>query len=90
MRFWERLNYKNIVRKLNSEDFYIAENYTIIWHLIKNDETYEDETGYEKGEDQKRKIIETEIFSVDVRIKIISGIIAIMGHKEGESALRIE
>ena len=46
---------------------------------------YEDETGYEKGEVQKRKIIETEIFSVDERIKIISGIVAIMGNKEGES-----
>ncbi len=58
---------------------------TIIWHLITNDEMYEDETGYEKGEIQKRKIVETEIFSVDERIKIISGIIAIMGKKDGES-----
>ena len=32
---------------------------------------YEDETGYQKGEIQKRKIVETEIFSVDERIKII-------------------
>jgi hypothetical protein len=46
---------------------------------------YEDKTGYKKGEVQKRKIVETEIFSVDERIKIISGIIAIMGKKEGES-----
>ena len=58
---------------------------TIIWHLITNDEMYEDETGYQKGEIQKRKIVETEIFSVDERIKIISGIIAIMGKEEGES-----
>ena len=43
---------------------------------------YEDETGYQKGEIQKRKIVETEIFSVDERIKIISGIIAIMGKEE--------
>jgi len=57
---------------------------TIIWHLIINDEMYEDETGYEKGEIQRRKIVETEIFSVDERIKIISGIIAIMGKEEGE------
>ena len=57
---------------------------TIIWHLITNDEMYEDETGYEKGEIQRRKIVETEIFSVDERIKIISGIIAIMGKEEGE------
>ena len=46
---------------------------------------YEDETGYEKGEIQRRKIVETEIFSVDERIKIISGIIAIMGKERGES-----
>jgi len=51
---------------------------TIIWHLIINDEMYQDETGYQKGEVHKRKIVETEIFSVDERIKIISGIIAIM------------
>ena len=58
---------------------------TIIWHLIKNDEMYEDETGYEKGEVKKRKIVETEMFSVDEHITIISGIIAIMGNKEEES-----
>ena len=58
---------------------------TIIWHLIINDEMYEDETGYKKGEIQKRKIVETEIFSVDERIKIISGIFAIMGKKDQES-----
>lgn len=49
----------------------------IIWHLIINDEMYEDETGYQKGEIQKRKIVEAEIFSVDKRIKIISEILAI-------------
>ncbi len=58
---------------------------TIIWHLIKKDEMYEDETGYEKGEVQKRKIVETEIFSVDERISIISGIFAIMGKEDRES-----
>ncbi|AKB42905.1 Mobile element protein [Methanosarcina sp. Kolksee] len=58
---------------------------TIIWHLITNDEMYQDETGYQKGEVHKRKIVETEIFSVDERIKIISGIIAIMEKKEEES-----
>jgi len=58
---------------------------TIIWHLITNDEMYEDETGYQKGEVQKRKIVETEIFSVDERIKIISGILAIMGKEDEES-----
>ena len=46
---------------------------------------YEDETGYQKGQIQKRKIVETEIFSVDERIKIISGIIAVMGKDEEES-----
>ena len=46
---------------------------------------YEDETGSKKGEIQKNKIVETEIFSVDQRIKIISGIIAIMGKEEDES-----
>jgi len=58
---------------------------TIIWHLVTNDEMYEDETGYEKGEVKKRKIVETEIFSVDERIKIFSGIFAIMGKKDQES-----
>ena len=58
---------------------------TMVWHLISNDEMYEDETGYEKGEVQKRKIVETETFSIDERITIISGIIAIIGNKEGES-----
>jgi transposase len=58
---------------------------TIIWHLVTNDEMYEDETGYEKGEIQKRKIVETEIFTVDERITIISGLIAIMGKEEEES-----
>ncbi len=58
---------------------------TIIWHLITNDEIYQDETGYQKGEVHKRKIVETEIFSIDERIKIISGIIVVMGKKEEES-----
>ncbi len=58
---------------------------TIIWHLVVNDEMYEDETGYQKGEIQKKKIVATESFSVDERIKIISGIIAIMGKEERES-----
>jgi transposase len=58
---------------------------TIIWHLITNDEMYEDETGYKKGEIQKRKIIEIEMISVDERIKIISGIFAIMGKEDKES-----
>src|SRR5574344_63950 len=58
---------------------------TIIWHLITKDEMYEDEKGYNKGEIQKKKIVETEIFSVDERIKIISGIFAIMG-KEGRES----
>jgi hypothetical protein len=57
----------------------------IIWHLVTNDEMYQDETGYEKGETQKRKIVETETFSVDERIRIISGIIAVVGKEEGES-----
>jgi transposase len=55
---------------------------TIIWHLITNDEMYEDETGYVKGEVQRRKIVETEIFSVDERISIISEIFAIVEKKE--------
>jgi hypothetical protein len=46
---------------------------------------YEDETGYVKGEVQKRKIVETETFSIDERITIISGIISMIGNKEGES-----
>jgi transposase len=55
---------------------------TIIWHLVTNDEMYEDETGYEKGEIQKRKIVETETFTVDERITIISGLMAIMGKED--------
>jgi transposase len=58
---------------------------TIIWHLITNDEMYEDETGYKKREIQKRKIVETEIFSVDERIKIISEIFA-MTEKQNEES----
>uniref|UniRef100_Q46CM6 Transposase n=1 Tax=Methanosarcina barkeri (strain Fusaro / DSM 804) TaxID=269797 RepID=Q46CM6_METBF len=58
---------------------------TIIWHLIINDEMYEDETGYEKGEVKKRKIVETEIFSVDERIKIMSEIFAITEKQNEES-----
>ena len=46
---------------------------------------YEDGTGYQKGEIQKRKIIENEIFSVDEQISIISGIFAIMGKEDLES-----
>ena len=45
---------------------------------------YEDETGYEKGEIQKRRIVETEIFSVDERMKMIVEI-AIIEEEEGES-----
>ena len=51
---------------------------TIIWHLIINDEIYEDETGYKKEQIQKRRIIEKVTISVDERIKIISGIFAIV------------
>jgi transposase len=58
---------------------------TIIWHLVTNDEMYEDGTGYQKGEIQKRKIVEIEPFSIDESIKIISGIIAIVRKKEGKS-----
>lgn len=46
---------------------------------------YEDEIGYEKGEIQKMKIVKTETFSIDERITIISGIIAIIGNEEEES-----
>jgi len=45
---------------------------------------YEDGTGYQKGEIQKKKIVEIEPFSIDESIKIISGIIAIVRKKEGE------
>lgn len=45
---------------------------------------YEDETGYVKGEGQRRKIVETEIFSVDERISIISEIFAIVENKKPE------
>ena len=58
---------------------------TIIWHLITKEEMYEDETGYKKGEIQKRKIVETEMFSVDERIKIMSEIYVIARNDERES-----
>ena len=58
---------------------------TIIWHLIINDEIYEDETGYKKEQIQKRRIIEKVTFSVDERIKIISGIFAIVEKEDKES-----
>ena len=45
---------------------------TIIWNLVINKKIYEDEIGYQKSEIRKRKIVETEKFSVDTRIKIIS------------------
>jgi len=34
---------------------------TIIWHLVTNDEMYEDGTGYQKGEIQKKKIVEIDL-----------------------------
>jgi transposase len=55
---------------------------TIIWHLITNNEMYEDETGYQKGEIQKRKIVETDEISIDERISIISEISAIVNKKD--------
>jgi hypothetical protein len=58
---------------------------TIIWHLIINDEMYEDDTGYKKEEFQKRRISENVIISVDERIKIISGIFAIVEKENKES-----
>ncbi len=55
---------------------------TILWHLITNDEMYEDELGYKKGEVQKRKIVESEEFSVDERVSILSEIFAIVKKEE--------
>ena len=62
---------------------------TIIWQLITNDETYEDKTGYKKGEILKRKIVKTEIFSVDECIKRIGGIFAIIGKEERREYVRM-
>ncbi len=58
---------------------------TIIWHLIINNEKYEDDTGYKKEQTQKRRIIEKVTISVDERIKIISGIFAIVEKEDKES-----
>jgi transposase len=58
---------------------------TIIWHLIINDEMYEDDTGYKKEAIQKRRISENVIISIDERIKIISGIFAIVEKKDNEN-----
>ncbi len=44
---------------------------TIIWHLITNDELYEDDTGYEKNYIVKKKVLETISIPVDERIKIL-------------------
>ncbi|GAB7016008.1 IS110 family RNA-guided transposase [Methanogenium cariaci] len=44
---------------------------TITWHLITNDELYEDETGYEKNYIIKKKVFETISIPVDERIKIL-------------------
>ena len=51
-------------------------------HERTNDEMYEDNMGYKKEEFQKRKIVESEEFSVDERISIISEIFAIVNQKE--------
>lgn len=67
-------------------NYYLGKgNCTIIWHIITNDETYEDKTGYKKVKVPKRKIVETEIFSIDKQIKMISKIFAIMGKEAEES-----
>ena len=50
----------------------------IIQYFITNDEIYRDKKGSEKSEIRKRKIVRAEKFSVDERITIIDGIIAIM------------
>ncbi len=55
---------------------------TIIWHLITNDEMYDDETGYHKGEIQKKKIVEALEISVDDGISIISEVFAILSKKD--------
>ena len=44
---------------------------------------YKDETGYVKGEVQRRKIVETEIFSVDERISIISELSQLLKKRKG-------
>jgi len=49
---------------------------------------YEDELGYKKGEVQKRKIVESEEFSVDERISIISEIYAIVKKEEPDITWR--
>jgi len=58
---------------------------TIIWHLITNDEMYEDETGYHKGEIKKRKIVETVEISVDDGISIINEVFAILNKKDPDT-----
>ncbi len=58
---------------------------TILWHLITNDEMYEDEMGYKKEEIRKRKIVESETFSIDERISIINQIVTIIDKKEPDS-----
>jgi hypothetical protein len=46
--------------------------------LITNEEIYKNETEYQIGDIQKRKIIEADTFLVNKCINLISGIIAIM------------
>ena len=55
---------------------------TIIWHLITNDEMYEDETGYYKGDIQKKKIVEAVEISVEEGISIIHEVFAILTKKD--------
>ena len=43
---------------------------------------YEDETGYQKGDIKKRKIVETAEISIDERISIISEMFAIVNKKD--------
>ncbi|MBT8348148.1 MAG: IS110 family transposase [Sulfurovum sp.] len=57
---------------------------TIIWHLITNDKMYDDETGYHKGEIQKKKIVEALEISIDDGISIISEVFAILSKKDPE------
>jgi len=55
---------------------------TIIWHLITNDEMYDDENGYDKGAIRKKKIVEALQILVDDGISIISEVFAILSKKD--------
>ena len=55
---------------------------TIIWHLITNDELYEDDTGYSKGYSVKKRTFEAISIPIDERIKILHEVKVVVDRKD--------